>query len=70
MASKLIRTEISSEMIEKIYQSALCGDFLDLVLNCVTKTLGDIPVTLFGVDTQDHRKNFFLQRGLCTEEAL
>lgn len=70
MTIKFIGQNISAEMIEQIYQSALHGDFLDCVLQCITEALGDTPITIFGVDTQDHKKNFFLQRGLHTEEAL
>lgn len=70
MTNQLIHQVISSEMIEQIYKSALDGDFLDCVLRTVTKVLGGTPITIFGVDTQDHKKNFLLHRGLCSEAAV
>lgn len=70
MNSQLIQKAISSEMIEQLYRSALDGDFLDRILQSVVKVLGGTPVVIFGVDTQDHKKNFLLHRGLCTEAAV
>ncbi len=70
MSNQLIQEVITSELIEKIYRSALEGDFLDCVLQSVTGILGDTPVTIFGADTEDHKKNFLLHRGLCTEAAV
>lgn len=70
MTNSLVQRSISPEMIEQIYKSALDGDFFDQILDCVVKRIGGTPVTIFGVDTQDHRKNFFLHRGLCDEAAV
>lgn len=70
MTRHFMHNIISSEMIEQIYNAALEGNFLDRVLQLIDREMDGAAVTVFGIDTQDHKHNFLLHRGLCTDAAV